>query len=67
MIQINLPAASFPGWTGSADRKGGTMKSDLQLKSDVTAELAWDPAANDTNVGVAARGATRAVDHPQVA
>jgi len=31
------------------------MKTDLQLKSDVTAELAWDPAVNATNVGVAVR------------
>ncbi|MEJ8837883.1 BON domain-containing protein [Ramlibacter sp. AN1133] len=29
------------------------MKSDLQIKSDVTAELVWDPAVNATNVGVA--------------
>lgn len=28
------------------------MKSDAQLKSDVTDELAWDPAINDTNIGV---------------
>lgn len=28
------------------------MKSDSQLKEDVTAELAWDPAVNATNVGV---------------
>lgn len=28
------------------------MKSDSQLKDDVTAELAWDPAVNPTNVGV---------------
>ena len=28
------------------------MKSDIQLKDDVTAELAWDPAVNATNVGV---------------
>ncbi|MDE2605144.1 MAG: BON domain-containing protein [Burkholderiales bacterium] len=31
------------------------MKSDQQLKSDVTAELAWDPAVDATNVGVAVR------------
>lgn len=29
------------------------MKTDLQLKADVTAELVWDPAVNATNVGVA--------------
>lgn len=28
------------------------MKSDIQLKADVTAELAWDPAVNATNIGV---------------
>lgn len=31
------------------------MKSDFQLKSDVTAELRWDPAVNSTNVGVAVK------------
>lgn len=31
------------------------MKSDLQIKSDVTDELVWDPAVNSTNVGVAVR------------
>jgi osmotically-inducible protein OsmY len=29
------------------------MKSDLQLKADVTAELAWDPAIDARQVGVA--------------
>lgn len=28
------------------------MKTDVQLKADVTAELAWDPAINATNIGV---------------
>jgi osmotically-inducible protein OsmY len=28
------------------------MKSDIQLKADVTEELAWDPAVNATNIGV---------------
>ncbi|HSV34854.1 MAG TPA: BON domain-containing protein [Ramlibacter sp.] len=28
------------------------MKSDIQLKADVTAELAWDPAINATAIGV---------------
>lgn len=28
------------------------MKTDIQLKADVTAELAWDPAINATNIGV---------------
>lgn len=31
------------------------MKTDLQLKADVTAELVWDPAVNATNVGVAVK------------
>ena len=29
------------------------MKTDAQLKADVTDELAWDPAVNATNIGVA--------------
>lgn len=29
------------------------MKTDLQLKSDVTEELAWDPAVNAAHIGVA--------------
>ena len=28
------------------------MKTDLQLKADVTAELAWDPAVNSAGIGV---------------
>lgn len=31
------------------------MKSDEQLKTDVAAELAWDPAVNATGIGVAIR------------
>jgi osmotically-inducible protein OsmY len=31
------------------------MKSDLDIKTDVTAELRWDPAVNATNIGVAVR------------
>lgn len=31
------------------------MKTDAQLKSDVTAELAWDPAVDATHVGVAVK------------
>ena len=31
------------------------IKSDLQLKADITAELVWDPAVNATSVGVAVR------------
>ncbi|HXE47076.1 MAG TPA: BON domain-containing protein, partial [Ramlibacter sp.] len=28
------------------------MKSDIELKADVAAELTWDPAINATNIGV---------------
>jgi osmotically-inducible protein OsmY len=28
------------------------MKTDIQLKADVTAELAWDPAVNATGIGI---------------
>lgn len=31
------------------------MKSDLQLKADITAELVWDPAVNAANVAVEVR------------
>jgi osmotically-inducible protein OsmY len=31
------------------------MKTDAQLKSDVTRELEWDPSINATNVGVAVK------------
>ncbi len=31
------------------------MKSDAELKADVTFELEWDPAVNATNVGVAVK------------
>lgn len=31
------------------------MKTDVQIKSDVTAELMWDPAVNYANVGVAVK------------
>jgi osmotically-inducible protein OsmY len=31
------------------------VKSDLQLKSDVDDELAWDPSINATNIGVAVK------------
>ena len=31
------------------------MKTDEQLKKDVAAELAWDPAINTTHIGVAVR------------
>lgn len=31
------------------------MKTDLQLKSDVTAELVWDPTVNATRIGVAVK------------
>ena len=32
------------------------MKTDAQLKTDVTSELEWDPAINATHVGVAVKG-----------
>jgi osmotically-inducible protein OsmY len=31
------------------------MKTDLQLKADVTAELVWEPAVDATNIGVAVK------------
>ena len=31
------------------------MKTDVELKQDVTAELAWDPAVNATAIGVAVK------------
>ena len=31
------------------------MKTDAQLKSEVTAELAWDPRINAANIGIAVR------------
>ena len=31
------------------------MKTDLQLKSDVTDELAWDPRVNAARIGVAVK------------
>jgi hypothetical protein len=31
------------------------MKSDKQLKSDIEAELDWDPAVHAANVGVAVK------------
>lgn len=32
------------------------MKSDAELKSEIEAELAWDPAVKDTAIGVSVRG-----------
>jgi len=32
------------------------MKTDADLKKDVSAELAWDPAINETAIGVAVKG-----------
>jgi osmotically-inducible protein OsmY len=37
------------------DRKEQTMKTDAQLKADVTRELEWDPSINAAHVGVAAK------------
>jgi osmotically-inducible protein OsmY len=31
------------------------MKTDAQVKADVTDELAWDPVVNDSNIGVIAK------------
>lgn len=31
------------------------MKTDLDLKSDITAELMWDPAVNPANIGIAVK------------
>ena len=31
------------------------MKTDAQIKTDVNAELAWDPSVNSTNIGVAVK------------
>jgi len=31
------------------------MKTDAQLKTDVTRELEWDPSVNATNIGVAVK------------
>jgi osmotically-inducible protein OsmY len=31
------------------------MKTDLDLKSDITAELTWDPAVNPANIGIAVK------------
>jgi osmotically-inducible protein OsmY len=35
-----------------ASMKGNPMKTAMQLKADVMAELAWDPAINAANIGV---------------
>lgn len=37
------------------------MKTDEQLKKDVAAELAWDPAINTTHIGVAGVAGVRGV------
>ena len=31
------------------------MKTDLQLKADISAELVWDPAVSTTGIGVAVK------------
>ena len=42
------------------------MKTDLELKQDVTAELAWDPAVKSTAIGVAVKdGVVTLTGHPQ--
>lgn len=51
----NVPALD----TGSPRREGAPhMKTDQQLKSDVTSELAWDPAVNATAIGVLVKAAS---------
>jgi osmotically-inducible protein OsmY len=35
-----------------ASKEKQQMKTDMELKADVTAELAWDPAINAANIGV---------------
>ena len=39
------------------------MKSDVQMKADVEAELDWDRAINATNVGVSAHCLTKKAFH----
>ena len=39
------------------------MKTDAELKSDVSEELAWDPAINATHVGVAGGRPLLQTDH----
>lgn len=43
------PACFGPG----VPINGSNMKTDMQLKKDVSAELEWDPSINATHVGVA--------------
>jgi len=40
------------------------MKDDLQLKADVNAELAWDPAVNAANVAVAVQDGVVSISGP---
>src|SRR5262245_20335071 len=42
-------------WTRQTRTKGRPMKTDSQLKRDVEAELAWDPAVNEAAIGVAVK------------
>jgi osmotically-inducible protein OsmY len=46
--RTNGPPIAFDPWTS----KRSNMKSDAQLKTDVTDELQWDPSVNATHVGV---------------
>ena len=41
--------------TTDRERKETTVKTDADLKRDVTAELAWDPAVKSTAIGVAVK------------
>jgi osmotically-inducible protein OsmY len=51
------PSAQRARATRSTRRRteGQDMKTDVQLKKDVTAELDWDPSINATRVGVAVK------------
>jgi osmotically-inducible protein OsmY len=44
-----------PGWQPIHHHSERRMKTDAQLKADVTQELSWDPAINATAVGVAVK------------
>jgi osmotically-inducible protein OsmY len=52
---VRAPRVKLRARPSCAPTKEQPLKSDLELKTDVTAELLWDPAVNATNVGVAVR------------
>src|SRR5688572_20199917 len=47
-----LPTVTYPLCAGDEHIQGKIMKTDMQLKADVTAELAWEPAVNSAGIGV---------------